>query len=286
MAQFRPQIHSKGGQSSKRYPSSNSTESMSASEDSSEWGLETEDSDEDDWGSEDDSTDSDYNSQDTGSESGESETKMSMGDGSAGEDLNDVDDRDRDTELKEIEEEIRLVSDNMHTGTTNVSIDEEPLFEGNIRPLESYRTAIQTMTDGDFMRREDYSEGTEKLINIAEAQWCRYVSISSRVRVYQKLTALDRRFCTYVMHREDWESCYGEINASIVFNFLDWVMGQRVGKDGRRKRGIKSKASLVTFWCTFRLAFERATNSKINNLVDHKSSSAVRYAYLHVSCVC
>lgn len=62
--------------------------------------------------------------------------------------------------------------------------------------------------------------------------------------------------------------CYTEISIKVIYHFLTWVVNQKVGKDGRRKRGIRRKNSLITFWCTFRLAFQRATAYKIDQFID------------------
>ncbi|KAJ0329333.1 hypothetical protein COL922a_012866 [Colletotrichum nupharicola] len=50
----------------------------------------------------------------------------------------------------------------------------------------------------------------------------------------------------------------------LLYNFFDWFLSQKVGKDGRKKRGIKKKSSLGTYWKVFRLVFERAVGDKID----------------------
>lgn len=49
-----------------------------------------------------------------------------------------------------------------------------------------------------------------------------------------------------------------------LHTFFDWILNQKVGKDGRKKRGIKKKSSLGTYWKVFRLVFERAMEEKIH----------------------
>ncbi|KAG8157681.1 hypothetical protein KVR01_012343 [Diaporthe batatas] len=43
---------------------------------------------------------------------------------------------------------------------------------------------------------------------------------------------------------------------------------KKTNKNGGAKRPVKAKQSLITFWCNFRLAYQRATNMKIDAVVD------------------
>lgn len=52
-----------------------------------------------------------------------------------------------------------------------------------------------------------------------------------------------------------------------TYNFLLWYCNQTTGKDGRRKRRVKKIGSLITFWCCFRLCYERATHEKIDKVL-------------------
>lgn len=69
---------------------------------------------------------------------------------------------------------------------------------------------------------------------------------------------------------------YRSITFRAVYNFLDWLLNQTRGKHQQRKKGIRSKNSLITSWCVFRLAFERARNIKIDEVIDRRRLSNVR----------
>ena len=77
------------------------------------------------------------------------------------------------------------------------------------------------------------------------------------------LTALSSRFCSLVL-LQDPQKCYKVLSTRQLYNFFDWILNQKVGKDGRKKRGIKKKSSLGTYWKVFRLVFERAMEEKIH----------------------
>lgn len=90
------------------------------------------------------------------------------------------------------------------------------------------------------------------------------------------------RFCTKALRQKSEDVDYHSLNFKMIYHFLDWNLNQRTGKNGRSKRGLKSKSSLVTFWCLFRLAFERATTFKIDELIDRRRLSNVRIFLIHV----
>lgn len=48
--------------------------------------------------------------------------------------------------------------------------DEEPLFDGNIRPAEYYRRAVRELDPSVFNRKE-YAPGTKALIRLADDKW-------------------------------------------------------------------------------------------------------------------
>ena len=49
-----------------------------------------------------------------------------------------------------------------------------------------------------------------------------------------------------------------------LYTFFNWLLDQRRGKGGRRRRGTKHASSLGTYWKVYRLVFERATGTKID----------------------
>lgn len=69
---------------------------------------------------------------------------------------------------------------------------------------------------------------------------------------------------------------YAGINLKVIYQFLDWYLNQTTGMNERKKAGIRSRSSLVTFWCTFRLAYKRARNVRIDKRIDRHRLSNVR----------
>lgn len=66
---------------------------------------------------------------------------------------------------------------------------------------------------------------------------------------------------------------YQTLKSGNLYSFFDWLLSQKIGKGGRRRRGTKHKSSLGTYWKLFRLVYERATGDKINgqmNRVMHR----------------
>lgn len=68
----------------------------------------------------------------------------------------------------------------------------------------------------------------------------------------------------------------------MIYQFLNWYLGQRTGKGGRSKRLVRSRNSLITFWCCFRLAFQRATAYKIDAVIDRDLMYNVSLFNIHV----
>jgi hypothetical protein len=61
---------------------------------------------------------------------------------------------------------------------------------------------------------------------------------------------------------------YQTVHAGLLYSFFDWLLSQRTGKGGRRKRGTKYKSSLGTYWKLYRLVYERATSEKLDGKVN------------------
>ncbi|KAK1974959.1 C2H2 finger domain-containing protein [Colletotrichum cereale] len=151
---------------------------------------------------------------------------------SAGEDVFDVneDEDGSDTEATDAED-------------LDAELDVEDLsklFGGNLQPPEYWRRAVEDMNESEF-ECQDYSPSTTALLDNVEEQWRLYCEV------------LDR----------DPRQCYETLSVGILYNFFDWYLSQKVGKDGRKKSGIKKKSSLGTYWKIFRLVFERAMGERI-----------------------
>lgn len=71
-------------------------------------------------------------------------------------------------------------------------------------------------------------------------------------------------------------AAYRAVNFRVVYHFLHWHLNQKVSPSGRKTQGVKSKSSLITFWCLYRLAFERARAHKIDKVIDGRRLSNVQ----------
>lgn len=78
--------------------------------------------------------------------------------------------------------------------------------------------------------------------------------------------------------RVDWDAtaCLHRLTFQTIYQFLHWHLGQRTGQKGRQKRSTSKKSSLIMFWCCFRLVYERATNSKVDQILDRNLIHNVR----------
>ena len=77
-----------------------------------------------------------------------------------------------------------------------------------------------------------------------------------------------RRYCTFIGY--DPEECFKAVSLSFLHYFFDWLLSQKTGKDGRKKRGTKKSSSLGTYWKVYRLVYERARNEKLDAKLNRK----------------
>lgn len=89
------------------------------------------------------------------------------------------------------------------------------------------------------------------------------------------------RFSEKVLERDPMLA-YRSMSFKMVYQFLNWHLNQKTGYSGRRTSGIQSQSSLITFWCLFRLSFERATNYKIDKVIDGRRLSNVWCSQNHI----
>ncbi|KAI0448256.1 hypothetical protein F5B21DRAFT_523079 [Xylaria acuta] len=127
--------------------------------------------------------------------------------------------------------------------------DEGVLYGGNTRPAKEWRQLVMNLDEEPFARK-DYSAGTERLIRNAEKEW--------------------ELFCTKILGKNDPKSIYQGVSFRAIYCFLDWKLCQRISIMGRTKQGFGKRSSLGTFWCAFRLAFERAAEQKIDRFGDYR----------------
>ncbi|KAL2272538.1 hypothetical protein FJTKL_06333 [Diaporthe vaccinii] len=124
--------------------------------------------------------------------------------------------------------------------------DSDGWYDGNRAPPEFYQQSMQQFDENHF-KRKHYSKGTLKLIANCENYWL--------------------SFCTKVLHKHDWVQCIVGLNFMVVYHFLWWYLNQKTGKKGQRKRPVSKLSSLITFWCCFRLFYERHTTKKIDDVL-------------------
>ncbi|KZL74300.1 C2H2 finger domain protein [Colletotrichum tofieldiae] len=72
----------------------------------------------------------------------------------------------------------------------------------------------------------------------------------TRILTPFKIIALGQRSCSVL--KRDTEGCYATISLGLLYSFFDWFPSQKVGKDGRKKRGIKKSSFLGTCWKVLR----------------------------------
>lgn len=190
--------------------------------------------------------------------------------------------RHSDQDLLDIEDEIQTFEEENHTrrlhagnprenrgpGSTartvvdsDVGSDEEALYDGNKAPPEFYRQNIEGLQVKDF-KRKHYAKGTLLQIKNCERYWQTYVHASLCDRYIYKTDIY--RFCLGVLHRPDWQQCLEEADFSVIYNFLWWYLNQTKSPSGRAKRPVKRRGTLVTFWCNFRLFYERIVTEKVD----------------------
>ncbi|KAK7408613.1 hypothetical protein QQX98_009215 [Neonectria punicea] len=113
------------------------------------------------------------------------------------------------------------------------------ILDDAIHPPEYYRRIAEEINDGDF-EEQDYSPGTERLLNAVEEHWQR-----------------ENKF-------GDPDRCLESISLGLLASFFTWRLDLKTGKEDRRMKGIKTSSSLGTNWKVFRLVYERATGAKLD----------------------
>ncbi|KAG6358485.1 hypothetical protein INS49_014369 [Diaporthe citri] len=184
----------------------------------------------------------------------ETETDTGIEDDAEDESDGDLEEAAADITAADVEEQVRQF-DLAHKGTglkkpvqanTDRQDDGEELFDGNVHPPEYYRRDMQDLNERAYLKK-NYSEGTLEMVNRVERQWTEF---SRRIQGVDAIRG------------------YETINFSSVFAFLKWTLNQKKSLDGKLKRGTTKKAFLITFWCNFRLAYQRAMGCKIDQAVN------------------
>ncbi|KAF2844187.1 hypothetical protein T440DRAFT_35572, partial [Plenodomus tracheiphilus IPT5] len=110
------------------------------------------------------------------------------------------------------------------------------------------------MFDEEEYTREDYKDSSTRLIDHMEDQW--------------------NQCWTYL--REDRLRDLATVTVSTLYTFFDWLLNQRQGKGGRKRRGTKFASSLGTYWKVYRLVYERATSAKLDQKMNRSMHKVLR----------
>ena len=135
-------------------------------------------------------------------------------------------------------------------------IDEQiPLYGGNVHPPEYYRQGIEKPDQRDRYAR--YAPKTRVRLVEVENQWWQYVTyIQSLTRINN-----NHRFCIEVGLGNPWK-VFESISIPTLEKFLEWIICQKVGKNGRKKRGTKTSSSLNTRWKNLQIVYKQVMGEK------------------------
>ncbi|KID94307.1 C2H2 finger domain protein, partial [Metarhizium majus ARSEF 297] len=158
-------------------------------------------------------------------------------------DRNGSDHSESETEATDIDD-LSLDDDD---GCDDIDVDDQvQFFGGNIHPPEYYRHVVESFNESAY-ETQDYSDGSLLLLDACEEQW---------------------RYC--------FESLSQSNALPLLYNFFDWLLNQKIGKNGRKKRGTRKSSSLGTYWKVFRLVYERATGNKLDPKLNRHMHKVLR----------
>ncbi|KAF2682551.1 hypothetical protein K458DRAFT_307420 [Lentithecium fluviatile CBS 122367] len=131
--------------------------------------------------------------------------------------------------------------------------DEAWLSPNEDHPPEHYLQQLETFDEQEYTK-EDYADSSTRLLDRMEDQW--------------------NQCWTYL--RKDHYRAYATVSVATLYTFFDWLLGQRRGKGGRKRRGTKLTSSLGTYWKIFRLVYERATGVKLDGKMNRSMHKVLR----------
>ncbi|PVH92773.1 C2H2 finger domain protein [Periconia macrospinosa] len=144
---------------------------------------------------------------------------------------------DSDTDLTDVE----ICSDDEDHKLDGDIGEEESFFDDGLHSPAYYIQQLEAFDEQEYTK-EDYKDGTTRLMDRMEDQWHK---------------------CWKCLGRERFRN-YETVSVGTLFTFFDWLLGQRRGKKGRRLRGTKFASSLGTYWKVFRLVYERSTSVRLD----------------------
>lgn len=69
---------------------------------------------------------------------------------------------------------------------------------------------------------------------------------------------------------------FSTVSPGTLYTFFNWLLSQREGKGGRRRRGTKYASSLGTYWKVFRLVYERVTSERLDARMNRSMHKVLR----------
>ncbi|KAF1352703.1 hypothetical protein EJ07DRAFT_168822 [Lizonia empirigonia] len=134
-----------------------------------------------------------------------------------------------------------------------INEDEAWLFPIEDHPPEYYLQQLEVFNEQEYAK-EDYKDSTTRLLNFMEDQW--------------------NQCWTYL--KKDHYRAYTTVTVATLYTFFDWLLSQRHGKGGRKRRGTKLASSLGTYWKVLRLVYERATGIKLDGKMNRSMHKVLR----------
>ncbi|KAH8652841.1 C2H2 finger domain protein [Ilyonectria robusta] len=136
----------------------------------------------------------------------------------------------------------------------HVDVDDLTQLLDNVHPPEYYHRIAAEVNEG-ALDGQDYSPGTEKLLNAVEEHW--------------------QLFCNKNKFGNPHE-CLQSISVGILASFFTWRLDLKTGKDDRKMKGIKTSSALGTTWKVFRLVYERAVGAKLDPKMNRQMHRVLR----------
>ncbi|ORX95381.1 hypothetical protein BCR34DRAFT_607969 [Clohesyomyces aquaticus] len=131
--------------------------------------------------------------------------------------------------------------------------DQAWLFADENHLPEHYLQQLETFDETEYTK-EDYKDSSTRLLDRIEDQW--------------------NQCWTYL--GKDNLRAYTTVSVRTLHTFFDWLLDQRQGKGGRKRRGTKFASSLGTYWKVYRLVYERATSVKIDGKMNRSMHKVLR----------
>ncbi|KAH7012484.1 C2H2 finger domain protein [Microdochium trichocladiopsis] len=160
---------------------------------------------------------------------------------------------DVDEEASDAESDITEV-DPFDDVDCHVDVEDLADLLGAAHPPEFYQRIAEQVDDSD-LDTQDYSPGTERLLDAVEDHWQRFCRGNGFGDPCRRLKS---------------------IYLGILVSFFTWRLDLKTGKDDRKIKGIKTASSLGTNWKVFRLVYEKAVGAKLDPKLNRQMHKVLR----------